>query len=152
MTALEKEILELIRLSPAEEQEASQNLYELANEYRKDFSALVEAYRTRGSKEWGYEGQWRKAMAEVEGYVERTQNVFTVRALLDLMRDEKDYLLRNEFHHVRAIYEDLKQLNRMLLAQGTAVSETILLTRSQKSKVLRLERSCKLDGVFDGPA
>jgi hypothetical protein len=45
----------------------------------------VEAYRTRGSKEWGHEGQWRKAMAEVEGYVERTQNVFAVRALLDLL-------------------------------------------------------------------
>jgi PAS domain S-box-containing protein len=126
MTALEKEILELIRLAPEEEQEAPQKLYRLAAEYRKDFSELVEAYRTRGSKEWGHEGQWRKAMAEVEGYVERTQNVFAVRALLDLMRDEKDYLLRKEFHHVRAIYEDLKQLNRMLLAQDTAVSETIL--------------------------
>jgi PAS domain S-box-containing protein len=126
MATLEKEILELIRLSPEEEQEAPQKLYKLADAYRKDFSELVEAYRARGSKEWGYEGQWRKAMAEVEGYVERTQNVFAMRALLDLMRDEKDYLLRNEFHHIRAIYEDLKQLNRMLLAQGTAVSATIL--------------------------
>jgi PAS domain S-box-containing protein len=126
LIVLEKEILELIRLSPKEEQEAPQKLYRLAEEYRKDFSELVQAYRTRGFKEWGYEGQWRKAMAEVEGYVERTQNVFAVRALLDLMRDEKDYLLRNEFYHVRAIYEDLKQLNRMLLAQGTAVSETII--------------------------
>jgi PAS domain S-box-containing protein len=126
MTALEKEILELIRLSPEEEQEAPQKLYKLADEYRKDFSELVEAYRTRGFKEWGYEGQWRKATVEVEGYVERTQNVFAVRALLDLMRDEKDYLLQNESHHVRAIYEDLKQLNSMLLAQDTAVSTVIL--------------------------
>jgi PAS domain S-box-containing protein len=126
MVALEKEILELIRLSPGEEQEAPQKLHKLAHEYRNDFLELVEAYRTRGFKEWGYEGQWRQAMLDVEGYVERAQNVFAVRALLDLMRDEKDYLLQNESHPIRGSYEDLKQLNRMLLAQGTAVSDTIL--------------------------
>jgi PAS domain S-box-containing protein len=126
MGALERGILELIRLSPDGEQEAPQNLYKVAGEYRKSFIELVEAYRAKGFKEWGYEGQWRRAMLEMEGYVERTQNVFAVRALLDLLRDEKDYLLQNESHHIRGIYEDLKQLNRMVLAQSTAASNTIL--------------------------
>ncbi|MGH8064905.1 MAG: hypothetical protein ACRERE_06610 [Candidatus Entotheonellia bacterium] len=64
-------------------------------------------------------------MLEVEGYVERTQNAFAVRAWLDLMRDEKAYLLQNDARYSRAIYEDLKELKRMVLAQNAPASPVI---------------------------
>jgi hypothetical protein len=96
MAALEREISELIRALPDAEQEAPQTLYRLADEYRKNFVQSVKAYRLRGFKEWGLEGEWRRAMSEVEGSVGGTQNVFAIRELLHLIWHEKDYLLQNE--------------------------------------------------------
>jgi PAS domain S-box-containing protein len=126
IAALEREILELMSSAPDDVQEGLQTLHHLAGKYRDDFLELVAAYRQRGFKEWGLEGEWRRAMLEVEGYVERTQNVFAVRSLLDLMRDEKAYLLQNEARYSRAIYEDLKELRRMVLAQNVPASPMIL--------------------------
>jgi len=93
MSALEAEIQEIQRLLPDEEEDLLHKLHDLVDSYRGVFLDSVAAYRQRGFQEWGLEGEWRRAMHEVEGYVAGTQNVFALRALLTLASHEKDYLL-----------------------------------------------------------
>jgi PAS domain S-box-containing protein len=125
MAALEKEISELIRALADAEQEAPQTLYRLADEYRKNFVEAVKVYRLRGFKEWGLEGDWRRAMSEVEGSLGGTQNVFAIGELLHLIRHEKDYRSQNEPQYIDAIHADLQQIKSMMLAQKEALSTTI---------------------------
>ena len=99
---------------------------DLVNGYRRGFVELLAAYQKRGFKEWGLEGEWRRAMHEIEGYVAGTQNVFALRALLALASHEKDYLLQNEPQYIEAIRDDVQQLKRMMLAQSETLSTTVL--------------------------
>ena len=126
MAALEAEIQEIRRLLPDEEEDILDKLQDIVNDYRRVFLDLVAAYQKRGFKEWGLEGEWRRAMHELEGYVAGTQNVFALRALLALASHEKDYLLQNEPQYIEAIRDDLQQLKRMMLAQSETLSTTVL--------------------------
>jgi methyl-accepting chemotaxis protein len=74
----------------------------------------------------GLEGEWSRAIHEVEGYVAGTQNIFALRALLTLASHEKDYLLQNEPQYIDAIRDDLQQIKRMLLAQSETLSTAVL--------------------------
>jgi PAS domain S-box-containing protein len=126
LSALEAEIQALQRLLPDEDEDLLHKLQELVDGYRGVFTDLVAAYRNRGFKEWGLEGEWRRSMHEVGGYVAGTQNVFALRALLALASHEKDYLLQNEPQSIEAIRNDLQQLKRMMLAQSETLSTTVL--------------------------
>jgi PAS domain S-box-containing protein len=126
MSALEAEIQKIQGLLPDEEEDLIHKLHDLVDGYRGVFVALVAAYRQRGFQEWGLEGEWRRAMHEVEGYVAGTQNVFALRALLTLASHEKDYLLQNEPQYIEAIRDDLQQIKRMMLAQRETPSTAVL--------------------------
>jgi methyl-accepting chemotaxis protein len=126
MADLEAEIQELRRLTPDAEEDILGQLQGVVDGYRGAFLELVAAYRKRGVKEWGLEGEWRRAMDELEGYVAGMQNVFALRALLALASDEKDFLLRIEPQYIESIRDDLRQLKRMMLAQSETLSATIL--------------------------
>jgi methyl-accepting chemotaxis protein len=126
MAALEAEIQEIRRLVPDEEEDLLHKLQDILAGYRGVFLDLVAAYRKRGFRNWGLEGEWRGAMQEVGGYVAGTQNVFALRALLALASHEKDYLLQNEPQYIEAIRDDLQQLKRMMLAQSETLTTTIL--------------------------
>jgi PAS domain S-box-containing protein len=126
MASLHAETAKLTQLSSSEEKRIRQRLDDLAHAYQEDFVQLVAAYRDKGFKDWGLTGAWNRAMLDLEGYVERTQNAFVVRALLDLKRNEQNYLLRHEDRYITEIYEDLKTLTRMVQAHDSAAQGTIL--------------------------
>jgi methyl-accepting chemotaxis protein WspA len=82
----------------------------LLKTYQDDFLKLVAAYRERGYKDWGTEGEWRSAIHDVEQHLPREANGALQVDYLQLRRDEKDYLLRGEDRYIEAVNADLKKL------------------------------------------
>jgi PAS domain S-box-containing protein len=126
MSSLRAEIDKLLDLLPPQEKAICDQFDELVDQYQGDFAQLVVAYREKGFKDWGLTGAWNRAMIDLEDYVERTQNILVVRALLDLKRSAEKYLLRHEDRYVRYIYEDINAIKRMLQPQPSPMQETIL--------------------------
>ncbi len=81
-----------------------------AKVYGDAFAAIVAAFRERGFRDWGVEGSWRKQIHEVETLIKQEKNVTLEVTLLQLRRDEKDYLLRNEPKYVDAVFAGLQKL------------------------------------------
>jgi PAS domain S-box-containing protein len=63
---------------------------QLFSAYRDSFLDLVELYRKKGFKDWGHEGEMRKAIHSIEN----SKTSYDTILLLMLRRHEKDFLLR----------------------------------------------------------
>ncbi len=80
------------------------------NTYESSFADLVAAYRDIGYEDWGIQGKWRAAVHSVEASLEGTGQLALLAEMLQLRRDEKDYLLRGDEKYVTAVREDLARL------------------------------------------
>jgi methyl-accepting chemotaxis protein len=83
--------------------------------YNESVRALAAAYREKGYKDWGVQGDWRKSIHDAEAVFKTAKyGPLEEVLLLQLRRDEKDYLLRGESQYVDAVRADLKQLTTRL--------------------------------------
>ena len=109
----------LLDLTPREGRQAVIQLQQSIREYDRLFLQLATAYRKRGFKDFGLEGEWRQAIHEVELDLERSGNLKLQRSLLQLRRDEKDFLLRGESHYAASVFSRLQTLRAdVLLSRG----------------------------------
>jgi len=92
------------------QQDRIAGLRPLLERYDHDFQALVAAYREKGFRDWGVEGEWRKTIHAVEQQVQQTRDPALEVALLQLRRNEKDYLLRGDDKYVEAVRNSLRRL------------------------------------------
>jgi methyl-accepting chemotaxis protein len=98
----------------------------LLKAYEDDFLKLVAAYRERGYKDWGVEGEWRTAIHDIEQHLPKGGNGSLLVFYLQLRRDEKDYLLRGEPRYVEAVGADLKKFVTAIRSSRSASSDRFL--------------------------
>ena len=98
----------------------------LLKAYEDDFQKLVAAYREKGYKDWGIEGEWRKAIHDVEQHLREQGDTVLQLGYLQLRRDEKDYLLRGEDSYAQAVQADLQTLVTDIHASHNAASDQLL--------------------------
>jgi methyl-accepting chemotaxis protein WspA len=98
----------------------------LLKAYEDDFLKLLAAYREKGHKDWGTEGEWRKAIHDVEQHLTKGRNDVLHVDYLQLRRDEKDYLLRGQDEYVQALHADLKTIATDVNASHNAASAQLL--------------------------
>ncbi len=107
-------------VASANEQKPIGQIRDLAKKYVAAFTALAAAFREKGFKDWGIEGAWRKAIHDVEDTLKQEKNLALEVVMLQLRRDEKDYLLRGEDKYIAAVSADLRKLAADVQASGSA--------------------------------
>lgn len=89
--------------------------------YEQAFQEIVEAYEKRGlSKTEGAYGDLRRATAQLESYLDNSNNDKAMVLLLNLRRHEKDFMLREELSYVDKLQSTAKQLIALLQNQSQA--------------------------------
>ena len=92
--------LETLRNSNAIEQLNYGDSIKLAEKYLKEytqiFHGITDSYRAKGYKDWGHEGELRKAIHSIEDSKIEYDKVL----MLTLRRYEKDFLLRKDMSYV----------------------------------------------------
>jgi methyl-accepting chemotaxis protein WspA len=110
MTSVSEELERLRGMAGGRQEALMAEVPTLLKTYDDTFLKLVAAYREKGYKDWGVEGEWRKAIHDVEAQIPKQGNGAVQVDYLQLRRDEKDYLLRGEDQYVAAVHADLKKL------------------------------------------
>ena len=120
------EILKLISLLSGPQQEYVRSLLKLVDAYSDIFTEMVQSYGQRGFKDWGYLGQWRRAIHDVENSILRMNRPDLQEDLLQMRRLEKDYLLRGEDQYIDAILDLWHNLrSRIARVSGPLIEETL---------------------------
>jgi methyl-accepting chemotaxis protein WspA len=126
MASVSRELEELRGMASGRQKALMAEVPTLLKAYEDDFLKLVAAYRERGYKDWGVEGEWRKAIHDVEQHLPKGANGALQVDYLQLRRDEKDYLLRGEDQYVEAVHADLKKLATVIKSSPDAASAQLL--------------------------
>jgi methyl-accepting chemotaxis protein WspA len=126
MASLSRKLEGLRRVAGGRQDVLMTEVAALLKVYQDDFLKLVAAYRERGYKDWGTEGEWRTAIHDVEQHLPKRANGALQVDYLQLRRDEKDYLLRGEPHYVEAVQADLKKLAADIRSSHPAGSDRFL--------------------------
>jgi hypothetical protein len=100
MASLSQELEGLRGMAGGRQKVLATELAALVKVYQDSFVKLVAAYREKGYKDWGVEGEWRNAIHDVEQQLPKGGNGPVLVDYLQLRRDEKDYLLRGERQYV----------------------------------------------------
>ncbi len=91
----------------------------LADDYQKEFHAVVAAMEYKGlDQDSGLQGKLRESANKLEAIVARIRNPELKILLLQLMRNEKDYLLRGDESSVRQADGVLAQLTTKVKVVG----------------------------------
>jgi methyl-accepting chemotaxis protein len=122
----------LQRLTPSSEQASLGELRNLLKTYETHFLTLVQAYRKRGYEDWGVVGEWRQVMHRLQQQSQQQQNVELQWALLQLRRDEQDYLLWRNPKYIERVRENVGRLKQ---AAGGDVGAGSLVTGLQQYQV-----------------
>jgi GAF domain-containing protein len=85
-------------------------------EYSKAFHEMTDLYRQKGFKNWGHEGDLRKAIHKIE---ESPQNYDKI-LMLTLRRYEKDFLLRKDQASVAKFNASLEEFKKSLIANSAS--------------------------------
>jgi methyl-accepting chemotaxis protein len=85
------------------------------SEYHTTFGKIVTAYRARGFKDYGDEGELRKAIREVEESDARIDDV----KLLTIRRIEKDFFLRKDMADVEKFKSEITSLKAKITNAAT---------------------------------
>jgi signal transduction histidine kinase len=109
MTELRRDADDLSRMVSGRRDDM-RRLHELLEEYDGTFHRLVDAYRRRGLHDTGLEGDWRKSTQALQRAFEQTENVTLQRDLLEMRKDEKDFLLRGDVKYLRQVRQDASHL------------------------------------------
>jgi methyl-accepting chemotaxis protein len=90
---------ELDYIKKFSDQEAFEQLNKDLNDYNQNFLRLVNLKLKRGFKDFGYIGELRKSVHNIEDYLNNINNKDLKIIMLQLRRNEKDYLLRRDFYY-----------------------------------------------------
>jgi putative methionine-R-sulfoxide reductase with GAF domain len=113
-------------------------------EYSKAFHEMTDLYRKKGFKNWGDEGDLRKAIHKIEEGHQDYDKIL----MLTLRRHEKDFLLRKDQGYVAKFNASLEEFKKSLLASG-ANSEVIEDVNNYGEKFHKIVDSEKLLGFTD---
>ena len=126
MTAITASLGTLISITSGEQRELARQLAAEIDSYSGSFRKFVSAYREKGHRDWGVEGAWRKVIHQMEQRLPDMNDIALQVDLLQLRRNEKDYLLRGDNKYVDAVNADLKKLRVKLdLSPNVMVAKRI---------------------------
>ena len=128
----------LLGLTPREQRQAVIDLQENVREYNQLFVDLTAAYKKQGFKDYGLEGEWRRAIHQVELHLERSSSPRLQRSLLQLRRDEKDFLLRGENAYVASVFSRLQTLRADVLSSRGLDADSILKNLVEYERAFRV--------------
>lgn len=105
--------------------------------YHETFNKIVKAYRQRGFKDYGDEGELRKAIKEIEN----SQYKIDLVQLLTLRRIEKDFFLRKEMKDVETFRAEVKEWKAKLDngTRGLAVKDKLTVYETNFNEVVKSE-------------
>jgi methyl-accepting chemotaxis protein WspA len=126
MASLSRELEGLRGVASGRQKALMTEVPALLKAHEDGFLKLVAGYREKGYKDWGIEGEWRKAIHDVEQHLPKQGNGVLQVDYLELRRDEKDYLLRGEARYVEAVHGDLKTLATDIKASHDPSSASLL--------------------------
>lgn len=106
-------------------------------EYHIIFTKIVNAYRKRGFKTYGDEGELRTAIKAVE---ESDLNIDLV-SVLTLRRNEKDFFIRKDPAYVKSFTDEINTLRKSLgnSARSTSIKELLNTYESNFNDVVKAE-------------
>ncbi|MDX2301675.1 MAG: GAF domain-containing protein [Microscillaceae bacterium] len=84
--------------------------------YQNDFNKLVEVFKERGFKDYGVEGQLRKAIHDVED----TPFDYDKATMLMLRRHEKDFFLRKDLKYLQQFNETIDKFIQTISQKATS--------------------------------
>lgn len=122
---LQNEIKTLADLASDEKDRAFQ-MSELVAKYNEEFLEMVNAYRTLGFRDWGLEGQWRRLIREIEQTLEKEKDLSLQNLLLQVRRDEKNYLLTKDKTLINDINNSLKNLEMKINQSNISKKNSIV--------------------------
>jgi methyl-accepting chemotaxis protein len=113
------------------------SLHQSLDDYHVTFNKVVKAYLKRGFKDFGDEGELRKAIHDVEQSEYKLDEV----RLLTLRRHEKDFFLRKEMQYVEKFTAEIKLFKAGLdnSSKGRAVKELLATYESKFNDVVKIE-------------
>jgi methyl-accepting chemotaxis protein len=118
-------------------------LNDAIGDYHQTFGEIVAAYKGRGYKDYGDEGQLRKAINAIEESKYRVDMV----QLLTLRRIEKDFFLRKEMKEVEAFRAEVQDFKSEIgnSAAGRDIKEKLDMYESSFNDVVTAEQVIGLD-------
>ena len=92
--------------------------------YKESFGAVAAAWKAKGLDEnSGLQGRFRSATKEMESVIDRYKSDALDAALLEVRRNEKDYLLREDQKYVDLLTKNLQSLKSDAAASGMSASD-----------------------------
>lgn len=85
----------------------------LFSAYESAFEELITLVKKRGFKDWGVEGDMRKAIHAIE--LERSLDLAKV---LMLRRHEKDFIIRKDIKYVKKLYDSVRKLKEDIITNA----------------------------------
>jgi methyl-accepting chemotaxis protein len=80
--------------------------------YNEIFKQIVEATRKKGFKDYGIEGEFRKAAHELSALAEGKNTAITI-DVLNLRKDEKDFFIRKDMQYVASFDKRISSMKSM---------------------------------------
>jgi methyl-accepting chemotaxis protein len=110
--------------------------------YHETFNKIVKAYLQRGFKDYGDEGELRKAIKEIEN----SQYKIDMVQLLTLRRIEKDFFLRKDMKDVEAFRAEVKEWKAKLDngTRGTSIKDKLTTYETNFNEVVKGEETIGL--------
>ncbi len=104
---------------PQERKDMADKLIPLINDYEKMFLEDVQFYKTKGLDEnSGLQGELRTAVHNIEADINNQNDQTLLAGMLQLRRDEKDFLLRNDVTYQKKMHDDAKKFQNSLAASS----------------------------------
>jgi methyl-accepting chemotaxis protein len=104
---------------PQERKDMADKLIPLINDYERLFLEDVQLYKTKGLDEnSGLQGELGTAGHTIEADIKKQNDPLLLAGMLQLSRDEKDYLLRNDITYQTTLHDDEKIFKNNLAASS----------------------------------
>jgi methyl-accepting chemotaxis protein len=105
--------------------------------YNISFNKITEAYRKRGFKDHGDEGQLRAAIRDIESAVSESHDV----RILTLRRIEKDFFLRKDKEYVDKFNQEIEDFNVVLGKSNSEIKAKLDLYRTKFNEIVKAEQA-----------
>lgn len=115
--ALRKQIESLGEMISPERKPEIHRLLEMVKRHHDGFRKLVSAFRQRGFKEWGLEGDLNRAFVAVAGAIERAANPAVQRAYSDLRLNESSLRFYRNIDSADRFATDLEKLRKTIIRE-----------------------------------
>lgn len=118
------------------------SLLEKVRAYERNFTKLVEAYRERGFREWGREGQLARALHDLATAIESTRDPAVHRETLSLAERQAEYLVDPGPSTASELASSLESLRRRVAESSQSPNsavERIEAYRAELSALLSVE-------------